>query len=181
MLSQLIENLRARGPLDRSAGEMHALLAAGARAWEGNRRLPSRVGAYTRTCAYRDDAFEVVLLNWAPGSASPIHDHGDQHCWMIVLSGALDVDDYKRLDRGTVPGYARVEPSGFSTLGPGGVDLRSGRFSLHRVSARADGSALSLHIYSAPLQRFFVYDQRARRCDVAYGAYDEVLAHRALR
>jgi predicted metal-dependent enzyme (double-stranded beta helix superfamily) len=181
VLRQLIEDLRALAPLDRSAEGMRALLAAGAHAWRGDMRLPLRAGGYTRTCAYRDEIFEVVLLNWAPGSTSAIHDHGDQHCWMIVLAGCLDVEDYRRLDSGMVHGYAFVAAHGSRSLEPGAMDLRAGRFALHRVSARADRSALSLHVYSAPLRRFLVYDERAYTCEAAYGAYDEILADEALR
>lgn len=176
MLHQLIDTLRARGPLDRTAAEMGALLAAGAYAWSGDRRLTSRVGAYTRTRAYRDATFEVLLLNWSAGSASPIHDHGDQHCWMLVLEGALDVEDYTRLDDGTVPGHARVEACGFGTLGPGDMDLRSGRFDLHRVVANGLSPAVSLHVYSRPLARFLVYDELTRRCEMTYSTYDDVLS-----
>ena len=32
-------------------------------------------GAYTRTLLLKGDAFNVMLLCWAPGSASPVHGH----------------------------------------------------------------------------------------------------------
>jgi predicted metal-dependent enzyme (double-stranded beta helix superfamily) len=155
---------------------MRGLFAAGAHAWSGERRLTSRIGAYTRTCAYRDATFEVLLLNWAAGSASAIHDHGDQHCWMLVLEGGLEVEDYARLDDATVPGYARIEATGLRSLGPGEMDLRSGRFDLHRVVANGRSSAVSLHVYARPLTQFLVYDERAARCESRYCTYDAVLA-----
>jgi cysteine dioxygenase len=176
MLRQLIDDLRARGPLDRSGSDVAALLSNRAGAWGIGRRLVSRPGAYTRTCAYRNDDFEVLLLNWARGAASPIHDHGDQHCWMIVLDGRLDVEDYARVDNGEVPGYAHVEPCGWQRLEPGETDFRSGRFDIHRVSATEDAPAVSLHVYSGPLRQFLVYDPTARRCETTRGTYDEVLS-----
>lgn len=175
MFLRLIEDLRAEGPLSRDRLAMGRLLTESVADWAGPDGLLFRAGSYTRTCAYRDERFELLLLNWAPGAASPIHDHGDQHCWMLVLEGQLEVDDYARLDSGDVQGYAHVEQSGSRTLDPGAMDLRSGRFDLHRVVAGKGAPAVSLHVYSAPLRRFFVYDQRARRCENAYGSYDDVL------
>ncbi len=176
MLRRLIDDLRVRSPLERGNSEVGALLTAAGNGWEGGRPLLSRAATYTRTCAYRDDSFEIVLLNWARGAASPIHDHGDQHCWMIVLQGGLWVEDYVRLDAADVEGYAHVERRGVRALGPGEMDLRSGRFDLHRVAATDRAATVTLHLYSAPLRKFLVYDESARRCETAQGTYDEVLS-----
>jgi cysteine dioxygenase len=176
VLRRLIDDLRVRGPLERGTAEVGALLNAAGDSWAPERPLMVRAGAYTRTCAYRDTAFEVVLLNWTRGAASPIHDHGDQHCWMMVLEGRLEVEDFVRLDPGEVPGHAHVEPRGTRLLEPGGMDLRSGRFDLHRVAATSTMPAVSLHVYSAPLRNYLVYDQLAGRCEIAHGTYDEVLS-----
>ncbi|MBV8356192.1 MAG: cysteine dioxygenase family protein [Candidatus Eremiobacteraeota bacterium] len=136
--------------------------------------LPRRPGAYTRTCAYQDDRFEVLLLDWSPGAASPIHDHGGQHCWFVVLRGRLWIDDYVRTDRADVPGRATLEPRGARMLDRGDLDLRSGRFDIHRLAA-TDAPALSLHVYSRPLESFSTYDPKAQRCTVARSTYDLVL------
>ncbi|HEY6449483.1 MAG TPA: cysteine dioxygenase family protein [Candidatus Cybelea sp.] len=176
MFRRLIEDLRARSPLERDSSEIGALLAACRDDWPSVQPLPSRPGAYTRTCVYRDARFEVLLLNWAPGAASAIHDHGDQHCWMLVLDGQLEVEDYVRLDPGDVPGYAHVERRGSRTLDAGGMDLRSGRFDLHRVSATNWWPAVSLHVYCGPMRKFLIYDEYARRCEIALGTYDKILS-----
>jgi hypothetical protein len=60
-------------------------------------------------------------------------------------------------------------------MNAGDLDLRSGRFDLHRVSARSGVPALSLHIYAAPLKEFSVYDESTQRCQTVRGTYDEVL------
>lgn len=175
MFRPLIEDLRVRGPLERGDRDVEALLVRSAGSWPRRGRLVSRPGDFTRSCAYRDDRFEVALLNWAAGAASPIHDHGDQHCWMVVLDGSLDVDDYARVDAGDVPGRAQVRATGSRRLGKGLVDLRSGRFDLHRVSA-AEGPAISLHLYAGPLNEYLVYDETAQSCQSARGIYDAVLS-----
>jgi predicted metal-dependent enzyme (double-stranded beta helix superfamily) len=178
VLRQLIVDLCARAPLERDGSEVGALLAKNAHEWPGRDTLLSRPDAYTRTCVYRHERFELLLLNWARGASSAIHDHGDRHCWMMVLDGVLEVDDYVRLDAGDLPGYAHVEPRGSRRLEPGEMDLRSGRYDLHRVAARSGTAAVSLHLYAGPLRRFFVYDEAAQRCEPAFGAYDDVRTFR---
>lgn len=177
MLRQLVDGLRATPPLARGARDMESLLRGAAQRWGEGRRLISRSGAYTRTCVHRDDLFEVALLNWWPGAVSAIHDHGDQHCWMMVLGGRLRVEDYVRLDPGDVRGYAHIQGSGSSVLQAGGLDSRSGRFDLHRVSATPDAPAVSLHVYAAPLHQYLIYDELSRRCETAVSTYDDVLSY----
>jgi len=173
---QLVEELRAKPPLARTAHEIGQFLGRAANGWGGGPRLISRSDTYTRTCVHSDENFEMLLLNWAAGAASPIHDHGDQHCWMLVLAGQLEVEDYVRLDPGDVPGYAHVQEAGARLLAAGGVDARSGRFDLHRVSSMPGVPAVSLHVYSGPLRRYLVYDALSRRCETAIGTYDDVLS-----
>jgi cysteine dioxygenase len=164
-------------PLSACASGIEGLISGAGAEWDAGVPLLSKAGAYTRTCAYRDREFEVLLLNWAAGAASPIHDHGGQRCWMLVLSGKLQVDDYVRLDEGDVRGYAHIEPVGSQILDAGSLDARSGRFDLHRVAALTNTSAVSLHVYSAPLRRYLVYDEAARQCETAFGTCDDVLSN----
>lgn len=175
MLKQLVDDLRLRPPLERGEAEMAALLAQASLQWTGERALLSRPGGYTRTCAYRDDRFEMLLLNWAPGASSAIHDHGGRHCWMVVLGGRVEVDDYVRLDDAGRPGYAEVERRGSRTLEAGGLEVRQGRFDLHRVSATSARPSVSLHVYSEPLSEFLIYHESARRCERVVGTYDEII------
>jgi cysteine dioxygenase len=175
MLRYLIEGLRERPPSWRTQSDMAGLLEEVCAGWSLDRRLLSRAGGYTRTCAYNDELFEVLLLNWAPGAASPIHDHGRERCWMLVLDGKLRVDDYVRLDAAEVAGYASVRADESRVLETGGLDLRFRPFDLHRVVAAGRSPAISLHVYSRPLRTFFVYDEFAERCESALGTYDAVL------
>lgn len=40
-------------------------------------------------------AFNIMILCWGPGHASPIHDHADSHCFMKLLSGSLEEVRYE--------------------------------------------------------------------------------------
>ena len=176
MLQPLIDNLCLRGPLERSTSDVAALLAQTRGSGLSSRPLLVCPGGYTRSCVYSDERFEVLLLNWAAGAVSAIHDHGGQHCWMQVIEGQLIVDDYLRIDAGERPGFARVEARGSRLMEAGDLDLRSGRFDLHRVSASSGAMALSLHIYAAPLKEFSVYDESTHSRKTVRGIYDDVLS-----
>ena len=175
MLREFVADLRRNPPLDRTQQDMGRMLAWVAAHPLPAPSLPSRPGSYSRTCAYADDRFEVLLLDWWPGAASEIHDHGGQHCWFVVLQGTLRVDDFGRVDSGDVPGHATLEARGSRDLASGDLDLRSGRFDIHRVVATGV-HAVTLHVYSRPLRAFLTYDQRARRCKPARSTYDRVLS-----
>lgn len=174
-LGTLVAALQSRGPLDRSYPEMEALLRS-VDGWPANRPLAIRPGGYTRTLLYGDDGFELLLLNWDRNARSALHDHGGQHCWMAVLSGRLQVDDYARVDDGSVPGEAQVEARGTRLLNPRDLDLRSGPFDLHRVQCVGSAPAISLHVYAAPLHAYLVYDEFARRCHSVTSTYDDSLS-----
>ncbi len=175
MLQDLVADLRRVPPLERATRDMGRMLATVAAGPPPVPRLPSKAGSYTRTCAYSDDRFEVLLLDWSPEAASEIHDHGGQHCWFVVLQGRLRVDDFGRIDAGDVPGEAMLEARGSRELRTGDLDLRSGRYDIHRVVAGAE-RALTLHVYSRPLHAYLVYDPRTQRCEPAHGTYDRILA-----
>jgi len=176
-LRGLVSNLRCIPPLKRGDSEMAAVLSdVCARGVLLGISLETRPKAYTRTCAYYDDRFEVLMLRWAPGAASPIHDHGGQHCWLAVLDGTLAVENYRRTDGGEREGRAVIVPSDSAVLGAGQVDVRSDPFDIHRVYQTGHGPATSLHVYARPLQQFTVYDEFAHRCEVAHSRYDALFS-----
>ncbi len=164
-----MSELRRVPPLARGDEEMVALLGA-ARVGGVSPALPARLQSYTRTRAYGDERFEVLLLSWSPGAASEIHDHGGQRCWFVVLDGSVRVDDYVRLDGGEDATHAALERRGSLALDRGALDARAGRFDIHRVAATSQ--ALTLHVYARPLREFGIYDYDTQRCRAILAGYD---------
>ncbi len=134
---------------------------------------------YTRNCVYRGEAFELLVLCWAPGARSPIHDHGGNRCWLVPQSGSFTIDDYLRAEGGRRPGPVRLEQCAASRLALGELDAR-GFDDMHDIHAvHVDRPSVSLHVYAAPIGRYFVYDWERRSCDVrsfaAQDVYDYVI------
>jgi cysteine dioxygenase len=139
----IVETLRAVPPPRFQPGHVCELLAGAAARPETLRHyLHFAPGHYTRNLVYRDDLFELIALCWAPGSASPIHNHANQLCWLSIQSGALRLENFHSLD-GPGPGD-RVR-----LVSNGGIPCVSNPF---------DEPAVSLHVYSRPYDLCIAYD-----------------------
>ncbi len=120
-------------------------------------------GRYVRRRLYRDEDFELLLLCWEPGQATPIHDHEGQRGWLSVQYGALAVEEFQtqdqegRLVEGRVLRLRAVGLKGIEA-GQALVEAVSAD-TIHRVWAPR-GRTLSLHVYARPLDSFLVFDPR---------------------
>ena len=127
---------------------------------------------YTRNLIYRDDLFELIALCWEPHTASPIHNHSGQLCWLSIQQGALRLENFRSLD-GPGPGAnLRIVPNGgVDRAECGCLDLQQGDDGIHRVSNPFDERAVSLHVYSRPYDTCLAYDiagKTAREIDLQY-------------
>ena len=125
-------------------------------------RLPSVAHAYSRARLALTPAFEIVAMNWAPQSLSPIHDHGDSRCWVLMLEGRLDVQNYSCEAADVAAGVVRLREADRLALSAGDVDHRLGPTELHRVhNPSNECSAFSLQLYARPLSTYSVVDARS--------------------
>jgi cysteine dioxygenase len=125
-----------------------------------------RPRGYARNVVHRTPRFEVMVLCWEEGACSPVHDHAGQDCWLRVEHGALGLDDYRLVEGGAgEAGYARLLQEHGAHVGwPGTVDRRSAEAGVHRVRV-LEGPAVSVHVYSRPVERMRVFDVRNHRCE----------------
>ncbi len=137
--------------------------------------VPLQPLGYTRTLLRKTAEFEIVVMQWAAGSSSEIHDHGASRCWVVILDGELEVHNFDRIDRDER--VADLRPGGVSRLVAGDLDHRLNRRELHRVYNRGSRSAYSLQLYAAPLTEYTIVDERTYRCERGVARYDSVIAH----
>lgn len=130
---------------------------------------------YTRNLIYRDAVFELIALCWEPRTASPIHNHSGQLCWLSIQLGALRLENFTSLD-GPGPGDGiRLLPNGgIDRAGVGCLDLQQGDNAIHRVSNPFAERAVSLHVYSLPFDTCLAYDPIARTSRQMRLSYDSV-------
>lgn len=121
---------------------------------------------YRRMLIHRTPEIEILALTWSKGSATPIHDHAGQRCWMVAHSGVFVVDDYRQVAGTRAPGHAVVER--IATIPNVSVGMPDFRYEsdrdIHRVSLAPDcESAISLHIYARPYASCLVFNEETRR------------------
>ena len=119
---------------------------------------------YTRTRFYGGERFEILVLCWKEGQTSPIHDHAQSICTMVVLEGAAVTSLYDVVDTGggfaaPFAGKALV-PEGTSALEAGSITTVYGG-DIHRVgNPLGSGHRLmTIHFYLRPIPEMLVWDE----------------------
>ena len=132
---------------------------------------------YTRNMIYRDDLFEVMTICWQPGQKTAVHTHNGQLCWMIPQRGNLGMVDYKWLgcdhpEHQNVVGldclagsdHTKIEVVRQVDACAGGTVLTADKLqTIHRLYNH-DEPAVSLHIYSRPIDSCVAFDMEKQHC-----------------
>jgi cysteine dioxygenase len=115
--------------------------------------------SYTRNLVHRNERFEVIALCWQPGQVSSIHNHRDQSCWVLMARGKLEAQNYVVHDRDEVNKTCRLEPSDIAQVSQGESISVDDDEPVHQVRNLAEWNerAISIHIYSAPIDSCEVY------------------------
>ena len=138
-------------------------------------QLPVIPYAYTRTRLIERPHFEVVVMQWAAGSVSPIHDHGDSRCWVLMLEGALDVENFERDLEAAGTHLVSMRPNGTLSLQADDIDSRNGPHELHRVVNSSSESAYSLQLYANPITTYNVFDEHTNTSRVVAATCDLII------
>lgn len=128
-----------------------------------------RPDCYTRNLVARNDQFEMLVLCWSPGQQSPIHNHAGQHCWMAVLEGEMEETLYRAPSSGGPLAEGRS-----LRLATRRVAYIDDGIALHRVAPVGNGSGVSLHVYSRPIDACNVYDEATGQVEHRRLAYHSV-------
>lgn len=101
---------------------------------------------YTRNLIALEPGFEFMILCWAPGQESPIHNHEGQDCWMAVLDGEIEEVRYP-MPNGAGP----LHPKGRLSFQPGQVAFIRDEMGLHlvRPAAGCSRGGVTLHLYAS--------------------------------
>ncbi len=114
--------------------------------WIPHQRCPRFDGytalGYQRVCVKRhNDLFDLLVLSWAPGTKSPIHDHPCERCFLMCVSGSLYEERYE-MDNSGIPQFKCRTP-----IPPRSATWISDDLGLHSVGNDGDGVSCSLHCY----------------------------------
>ena len=117
---------------------------------------------YTRNLVFesKDGKFNLMVLCWAPGIHSSIHNHPNCHCFVKNLDGVVketryfwphekESEDGSMVEKGS--GYLKADE----------VTYMSDKLGLHRVGNTSHSNgAVTLHLYSPPFQSAQAFDEQ---------------------
>ena len=106
---------------------------------------------YTRTCIFKSEKMEVLLLSWKAGQETEIHNHGGQKCWVHQMMGSITEKKYLVNEKKTLEEISQI------TISKGEcsyIDDNMGVHSLHNYSKE---KSVSLHLYIKPIQECMIY------------------------
>jgi len=132
---------------------------------------------YTRNLVYRDALFEVMAICWPANQRTAVHTHNGQLCWMIAQRGNLKVVDYKWLgcdhpENQNVVGIDCLAGSEGIELQElrsveacaGGPVLTADKLQTIHQLFNYDEPAVSIHVYSRPIDSCVAFDLESHRC-----------------
>lgn len=141
------------------------------------RWMPER---HTRNLIFRNPIIEVMILCWNVGNKTPLHSHNGQLGWMVMLEGKLRVENYRvvscnRPENQNVVGLdclagaTQIDMKALDVeiAKPGGpLNTVDKKQTIHRISNDAEWNepAVSMHVYSLPIESCVVYDLENQRC-----------------
>jgi cysteine dioxygenase len=139
--------------------------------------LPDR---HTRNKIFRNDMIEVMLICWPIGAITPLHTHNGQLGWMQMLEGKLLVENYRKIRCNTpeneqvvgmdcIAGATQIEMEHLDDeyAVPGGpLNTVDKTQTIHRIINKAEWNerAVSMHVYSRPIDSCVVFDMASQKC-----------------
>lgn len=129
--------------------------------------LPAEVRAtsgdhYARHLLYADpgDRYEIVVMAWSPGQATPIHDHSGIWCVEGVVEGRIDVTRYD-LKEMVSEGVARMQATEVIRAGLGQCGALIPPVEYHKIANPYDQPAFTIHVYGGRMRTCRVFERRA--------------------
>jgi len=121
---------------------------------------------YTRNLIDKTPLYELVAICWEVGQASSVHNHHDQNCWMAVPIGRLLVQNYRTVSEDLSIGKCKLEPTTTVEMNPTHPCRVDPQEPVHRVlnPREVNQRAVSLHIYSRPIDSCVVYSPELGTC-----------------
>ena len=111
---------------------------------------------YTRNCIVDSEKFELILICWDAGQATPIHDHGGEECWVKVIQGEFKETIYKENEAGAL----HVVKTAVSR--PNEVTYMKGFMGFHAFENVSNKKSMSLHLYAKPIRKCRIFHTESK-------------------
>src|SRR5215831_717081 len=121
---------------------------------------------YTRNLIDKTPLYEFIAICWEVGQTSSVHNHEGQNCWMAVPMGRLLVQNYRTISQDLRSGKCKLEATSRVEMNPGNPCRVDPREPVHCVlnPREFNQRAVSLHVYSRPIDSCVVYSPEKGTC-----------------
>ena len=121
----------------------------------------TRPDGYARRLLHRSDAlgYTAVVMTWAPGQRTPLHDHAGIWCVEGVVEGRMDVTQYDLVEE-TSDRY-RFEAKGCVHAAVGSAGCLIPPFEYHILANAIDRPSITLHVYGGERTTDHVFEPLA--------------------
>ncbi len=153
-IRSLAELVRVLEPGSRSAGYTDALLRFSLDPEELAAFCHWNSRHYTRQCIHRTREHELMLICYEEGQRTSIHDYDSQLAWIKPVLGRVLEERFQATADG------KLTRHGEKVLGIGDLSYMAAKSCIHRHSNAGAGRAITLNLYSRPILRWRVYDER---------------------
>lgn len=128
--------------------------------------LPARFHAtrpegYARRLLHRspDLGYTAVVMTWAPGQGTPLHDHAGIWCVEGVVAGRMDVTQYDLLEQ--AEGRYRFEAKGCVHADVGSAGCLIPPYEYHVLANPTAAPSVTLHVYGGEMTSCHVFEPLA--------------------
>jgi len=121
---------------------------------------------YTRNCLSSCESYELLLLCWQGGQASPIHNFDFQEGWIKVLSGELSIESYA-LDES----YTKAQQKEVIKLSAGESTYLNDSMGFHKVLNPHGEKTVSLHLNIGRIDQWEVFNPEKQSVEVVKPIY----------
>ncbi|HYH47680.1 MAG TPA: cysteine dioxygenase family protein [Thermoanaerobaculia bacterium] len=141
---------------ERVKDELEAMLGNGGLALP-ERCRETRTDRYARHLLHSDPAgWSAVVMTWAPGQRTPLHDHAGLWCVEGVIEGRMEVLRYELLDEDE--GICRFAPRGRLVAGVGEAGALIPPYDYHVLGNSQNRTSLTLHVYGGTMDHCSVFE-----------------------
>lgn len=180
-LQALVERLDNLAPGDIAVDRVQEIVADGLLD-EATLRpfLGVRTDKYARRLVHRGPYFDVMVLTWAPGQFTPIHNHAGNLGWVRLVRGQISEETFKLVPGSSLPdaaiagdvrgdgGNVGLVRTGEGVIAQVGAVATADRVrAIHRLGNPAGPNGdptVTLHVYSLPHDTCLAFDLERRTC-----------------
>ena len=121
----------------------------------------TRPGGYARRLLYRSDTlgYSAVVMTWAPGQRTPLHDHAGIWCVEGVVEGRMDVTQYDLVEESS--DRYRFEARGCVHAAVGSAGCLIPPFEYHVLANAIDQPSITLHVYGGEMTACHIFEPAA--------------------